>query len=212
MTCWGLCRAEDGSRGHTPGDGAVQREGSCRHPAGNHSPHPLTARAGADLATAHPYTRSQSLSMSRQPAVSPAIQERRLHESVMTNAPLAQSTVVVVKPKPGDLQDNAVHQQTVPPVASDAVSLHMKVSPSLDTEASMTPNYHVWAYWQTGLCYAGIATNQHRQKQPDSQLYCIDIVRTGIATCPPQRNQSHRQSDHIQLVPNKAWSLGAWQM
>ena len=112
----------------------TQRNGEQNFNPHNHSPYP---RPGSDQATA-PHIPSKSLSMSRQRAVSPATQEHRLHENVSTSAPLAQSAVVDVKPKPGDLQDNTVHQQTVPPVASDAASLScidMKAIPSLDTEA-----------------------------------------------------------------------------
>ena len=54
-----------------------------------------------------------------------------LHED-LANAPLAPDVVVKLKPKPGDLQDNAVHQQTVPLAGSESTAISyndMKVLP-----------------------------------------------------------------------------------
>ena len=54
-----------------------------------------------------------------------------LHED-LANAPLAPDVIVKLKPKPGDLQHNAVHQQTVPLAGAEATAISyndMKVLP-----------------------------------------------------------------------------------
>ena len=57
-----------------------------------------------------------------------------LYEDQATDAPVAPDVVLKLKPKPGDLQDNAVHQQTVPLAGSEATAISyniMKVLPGV---------------------------------------------------------------------------------
>ena len=60
--------------------------------------------------------------MNLQKSVSSGSNDSRGHENVATHGPLAPDVAVDVIPKPGGLQGNAVHQQTVLPSGSEAAN------------------------------------------------------------------------------------------